>query len=279
MSITTPDASTTGALPTTGATSSARVVGLMRYPIKGFSAEPLDAIHVTPGDPIPGDRAFAVGHGLLEFDPAAPRHFPKVRFLTLARFEALAVLQTRLELKTHRLEIKRDGVVEVVAELDTPEGREAMVRFLTDYLDGKLSAPLRVLHAGEHTFSDVDARVVHIINRATIRDLEKRTGRSVDVARFRANIILDGIPAWSELDWVDQSLMIGDVALRVTARTDRCPAVNVNPASGARDMTLPRFLIGAFDHMDVGVYAHIEKAGQLAVGQAVTVVGGAGALE
>ncbi len=51
-----------------------RVDRLYRYPVKGLSAEALEAAHVEAGGALPWDRAFALAQGDAPFDPASPGH-------------------------------------------------------------------------------------------------------------------------------------------------------------------------------------------------------------
>ena len=50
-----------------------RIEYLYRYPVKGLSAEALEAAEVQEGDAIPWDRAFALAQGDAAFDPGQPR--------------------------------------------------------------------------------------------------------------------------------------------------------------------------------------------------------------
>ena len=74
-----------------------RISALYRYPVKGLSPEKLDRVELTPGGTMPWDRAFAIENGTADFDPAHPKHFPKIKFLMLMRHERLAALNTRFE--------------------------------------------------------------------------------------------------------------------------------------------------------------------------------------
>ena len=49
-----------------------RIEFLYRYPVKGLTAEALEAAEVEEGGCIPWDRAFALAQGDSGFDPAAP---------------------------------------------------------------------------------------------------------------------------------------------------------------------------------------------------------------
>ena len=60
--------------------------------------------------------------------------------------------------------------------------------------------------------------------------------------------MIEGIPAWSELDWADGSagLMIGDVRFTVAKPIVRCLAISANPDTGVRDAQLLKVLTGDF---------------------------------
>ena len=60
-----------------------RVDRLYRYPVKGLTAEALEAATVQPGGAIPWDRAFALAQGDALFDPTAPAWRPKTEFMCL----------------------------------------------------------------------------------------------------------------------------------------------------------------------------------------------------
>ena len=100
----------------------------------------------------------------------------------------------------------------------------------------------RIVSAAGHTFSDMPARCLHIVNLATVRELERVAGRPVDPLRFRANVYVDGVEPWAESAWLGRDLGIGGARLSVFHRTQRCEATNVDPVSGARDMAIPAML-------------------------------------
>ena len=105
----------------------------------------------------------------------------------------------------------------------------------------------------------------------SVAALEGMTGRKVDPLRFRANLYVDGWPAWGEFDLLDQILAIGSARLKVIKRTVRCAATNVDPQTAARDMTIPATLQQTLGHADCGVYAEVIEAGAIAQGDAVRV--------
>jgi uncharacterized protein YcbX len=113
------------------------------------------------------------------------------------------------------------------------------------------------------------AKCVHIVNLASVRELERTLGRPVDPLRFRANLYLDGLAPWAEFGWIDREIGLGSSTLGVFARTRRCEATNVDPARGVRDMALPAHLQRTWAHGDFGIYAKVVTGGEVAVGSPV----------
>ncbi len=239
---------------------------IVRYPVKGLSPETLTTVELAPGATLPFDRAYAIENGKSRFDPANPKYLPKVNFLMLMRHERMAKLKTSFDDRSHTLSIELEGKMVASGVLDTSEGRRAIEDFMVDYMTKELNGAPKVVHGVDHSFSDVSAKCLHIINLNSVRALEKLLGRPVDPLRFRANLIIDGPVAFSELDWVGKTLASDNITLKVFKRTQRCPATNVDPQEGVRDMTIPDLLFEHLGHRDFGVYAHVKSGGSLKEG-------------
>lgn len=247
----------------------ARLTAIYRYPVKGLSADRMETADLIAAETLPFDRAYAIENGPGRFDPFNPRHVPKVNFLTLMRNEALAALATSFDPATRTLSIVRDGSHVADGCLATPVGRAIIAQFFAEYLKGELRGPPRVVHAPEHSISDVAAKCLHIVNLASVADLERIVGQSLDPLRFRPNLVIAGAPAWSEFDWVGKSLRIGDARLEVFGRTERCAATNVDPATGHRDLDIPAVLLRTWGHSEFGVYARVTAGGRIGPDSAV----------
>jgi hypothetical protein len=96
-------------------------------------------------------------------------------------------------------------------------------------------------------------------------------GQPVHPLRFRANLYVEGWPAWHECDLVDQTLAIGDARLKVIKRITRCAAVNVDPDTGARDLAIPQALMQRLGHNECGIYAEVIAGGDVSVGDMIAV--------
>jgi uncharacterized protein YcbX len=251
---------------------SARIEAIYRYPVKGLSPQKLDHVALAAGQTVPADRLYAIENGPTGFDPAAPSYFPKQRFLMLMRNERLAALRTDYDEPSHTLSIQADGHLAVSADLRTKEGRLSIEAFFRRFMPAELNGPPKVL-SGEgpsgmaHSFSDVAKKVVSIINLSSVAEVEKAAGHPVDPLRFRGNLYVRGWPAWREFDLLDREIAAGDkVRLKVVKRIVRCAATNVDPATGIRDLTIPKTLLQSFGHADCGVYAEVIAAGEIAAG-------------
>src|SRR5215471_2316647 len=87
----------------------AKIHAIYRYPVKGLSPEPLARTTLAVQDTLPADRLYAIENGPSGFDPTAPRHQPKQRYLMLMRNERLARLRTRFNDSSHTLTVEEQG--------------------------------------------------------------------------------------------------------------------------------------------------------------------------
>jgi uncharacterized protein YcbX len=229
---------------------------------------------LAPGQTVPADRLYAIENGPSGFEPAAPAYLPKNRFLMLMRNERLARLDTRFDDATHLLTLRAGGREAARGDLHTPAGRQAIEAFFAGFCADELRGPPRVLHAPGHSFSDVAKKVVSIINLASVAEIETLVGTPVDPLRFRANLYVEGWPAWREFELIGQVLSIGAQArLKVVKRIMRCAATNVEPGTGIRDLTIPATLTRSFDYADCGIYAEVIAGGPIAAGDRIEVSG------
>ena len=244
------------------------VHSLWRHPVKGFTPERLEQAVLTQGACFPCDRLFAVEDGPSGFDPAAPRHISKQKFAVLARIAEVARVRTRYDEATGILAADAPGWRPIRVALTTKEGRQAFAAWLTTVLGEEVRGPLKVLPApGAHRFMDDEGGFISIVNLASVRDLEARLGRRVDPRRFRANLYVEGWPAWIE-NSIQGDIQLGEAVASAVKPIVRCMATHVDPKTAERDLDVTRLLFETYGHTFCGLYVRVTSGGLLKAGDA-----------
>jgi uncharacterized protein YcbX len=253
------------------------VKALFFYPVKGLSAQPLNRVELRPGTGIPYDRMFAFARPDGRYRPGTRDGLPKQEFFALVSDCRLAGLDTHFDPETDVLTARVAGHEVLEADLSTEDGRDDAVRFFTRVLDlPSGAAPLFAREAGRR-FTDAAAagdgpmNWLSLVNLASVRDLELRTGTAVDPMRFRANILVDGLQAWTELDLIGREFHLGDVRARAVHQTKRCAATEVDPATGRRDLPVVSMIDRTYGHRLMGIYLEVLDAGVLEKGHEIVV--------
>ena len=253
-----------------------RIERLYRYPVKGLNAEALEEAQVEPGGALPWDRAFALAQGDAAFDPAAPVFLHKSNFMCLLRNARIAHLAAGFDGHDHILSVTAPDGSSVAADPRTPTGREQIGAFLVRFLGEEArhgeAGPPRFHHVPGHVFGDQRRPAISLIGLASLAAFQRDVGEPREPARFRANIYFSGAPPWAEFDWVEQNLQVGGATLRVTKRTKRCNATQVNPATAARDADPVRELLRTYGHADLGIHTEVVEGGRIAVGDTIVVL-------
>lgn len=250
----------------------AKITDIFRYPVKGLSADAMESATLKTGETIAWDRAFAIENGSHDFNPAAPEHFPKMKFLMLMRDERLANLKTSFDEATTALTISDKSGELFQGNLMSAEGAKGLEAFIAGYMKDILRGAPRLVHAPGFSHSDAPFKLLSIINLATVRELEKVIGKPIDPLRFRGNIYVDDIEPWEDHSWLGKNLAIGSATLKGFHKIPRCAATNVNLETATRDMDIPKTLQRVYDHVDLGLYVEVTKAGTIHRGDTVTLI-------
>lgn len=245
------------------------IAALYRHPVKGFTPEPLERATLTAGGAFPGDRLRAVEVGPSGFDPEDPKHISKMRFTVLARLPEIARVRTRWDETADTLSLSAPGMADLTVRLGDAEDDRRLEAWLTEVLGEEATAPLKLLDGAGHRFMDHPLGDVSVLNLASVRDLEAKIGQSVDPLRFRANVWVEGWPAWVENDWTGREIYLGGTRLKVVKPIVRCVATHVDPNTGTRDIDVLSALEQHYGHRWCGLYLGVETGGDIAVGDAV----------
>ena len=191
------------------------ITDLLRHPIKGFTPERIRHATLAPGAAFPCDRLFAVENGPSGFDPDAPTFIPKGRFTVLAKIARIARVNTAYDEETDRLRASAPGLTDFDDCLREAEGQARFADWLSAALGDEATGPLRTIDGRGHRFLDHPQGHVSIVNLASVRALQTAIERPVDPLRFRANIYVEGWPAWAENGWQDRNLALGHARSRL----------------------------------------------------------------
>ena len=250
----------------------ASIAALFRYPIKGFAPERRIDAHLKVGGAFPGDRLFAVEDGPSGYDPAAPAWVSKQKFTVLAKYAEVARAHTAYDDSTGRLTATAPGRAAFSDDIRTDDGKTAFCSWLAGLLAEQTSAPLKMFDGHGHRFLDHPLGHVSILNLASVRDLGQRLGRTLDPLRFRANVHVEGWPAWAELDWTGRRLRLGGAQTTVFKPIVRCAAPDVDPATAVRDLETTAELFAQYGHLHMGIYVQVIDAGHIAEGDAAVLL-------
>ena len=246
------------------------IQSIWRHPVKGFTPESLREVHLAAGEYFPCDRLYAVEDGPSGFDPAAPAHVSKQKFTVLAKIPAVASVRTSFDEATSTLTAQIGSEPPMVADLGEEAGRETFAAWLAKTLGDAARGPLKVIPAPDrHRFMDHPQGNVSIINLNSVRDLEVRLGRAVDPRRFRANLYVEGWPAWAENQSMAGSVRMGEAEARLFKPIVRCLATHVDPDTAQADIEITKALFDNYGHTFCGVYVSVTKGGRVALGDRV----------
>ncbi len=223
----------------------ARVASLHVYPVKSCRGIDVDAFRVTQTGP-EWDRRWMI------VTAAGGRFITQRSHPAMARI-AVAVAGGSLRLASEGIEpllvpLAHGGEMRRVvvwndACLGVDAGDDA-----ADWLSATLGEPLRLVRMdpsvprlastqfagpGPHPVSFADAYPVLMIARESLAELNRRLPEAIPMARFRPNVVIDGVAAHAE-DAMAR-FRFGPVVLRGVKHCTRCPITTTDQQSGARD--------------------------------------------
>jgi hypothetical protein len=126
--------------------------------------------------------------------------------------------------------------------LRVPDAGAAVAAWVSDFV-GKptrlVQVPLeraRTTQAGYGKDDDqvafADGFPLLLIGQASLEDLSQRVGRSLEMLRFRPNLVIEGSSAFAEDGW--KRVRIGDIEFRLVKPCARCILTTIDPQTGER---------------------------------------------
>jgi uncharacterized protein YcbX len=231
-----------------------QVEAIFRYPVKSMAGERLEVANLG-WQGLDGDRRLA-------FRRMEDRSwFPWLvasRLPDLLRFVPHGDHGAQGDLPTH---------------VRTPEGEELPVfgEELAAEVGRRYGSPVEMMQMKHGLFDDAS---ISVIASDTVQEIGRLAGRSLDVRRFRPNVVvrlLRPVP-FQEDEWVGGLLSFGEgedaPAIAVTMRDLRCSMVNLDPDSASSAPEVMKAIVRA-NQNNAGIYGTVTRIGRLAVGQKV----------
>jgi uncharacterized protein len=252
---------------------SARVAVLRIAPVKGLAAIRRERVRLVAGG-VPEDRRLF----LLAADGSV---------VTQRRYPRLTQVVPDLDLSRGTLSVRLPDGVTATSPLEpvgarvaaTLFGKDRSGRMLPGAVEQALSdvagEPLRLVLA-EQIGVGWDEGPVSVIGRASAEAVGTPVGAGSEAGdRYRMLVEVEGTAAFEEDNWIGLLLGLGTARLRVSHPLGRCVVINHSPATGAPDWDGLRTLAArGRDRMSLGVIAEVERPGEVAVGDRVSITDG-----
>ena len=231
------------------------VEAIFRYPVKSMGGERLEAAKLG-WHGIDGDRRFAFRR--VDNRSGMP-------WLTASKLPELLLFAPQ----------RREGGAQedLPTHIRTPDGEEMPVfgEDLASEVGRRYGSPVQMMQLNHGIF---DEATISVIATDTIREIERLAGRSLDVRRFRPNVVVRLLRSgpFQEDEWLGGVLSFGDgddaPAIAVTMRDVRCSMVNLDPDSANSAPEVMKAIVRAHQNT-AGIYGAVTRTGQLAVGKTV----------
>lgn len=231
------------------------VEAIFRYPVKSMAGERLESAQLG-WHGLDGDRRLA----LRRLDDRSG--FP---WLTATKLPDLLLFTP------HRLQDGTQG--DLPTRVRTPDGQDMAVfgEDLAADVGRRYGAPVQMMQLRQGIFDDAN---ISVIASDTVREIARLAGRSLDVRRFRPNIVvrLPRPVPFQEDEWLGGVLSFGEAddgpAITVIMRDERCSMVNLDPDAASSAPEVMKAIVRANQNY-AGVYGAITRTGRLEAGQAI----------
>jgi MOSC domain-containing protein len=236
-----------------------RISAIFRYPVKSMAGELLDVARLG-WHGIEGDRRLA-------FRRLTDKSgFP---WLTASKLPQL-LLYKPFCLDGNTAEL-------LPTHVRTPDGKEYELRSdeLRKDVSSRYGSDVELMNLKSGIFDEAS---ISVISLGTVHSVARESGRGVDLCdlrRFRPNVVIETNSAepFEEDRWVDRTLMFGEgdncAAVKAYMKDERCVMVNFDPDTAERDSEVMKTVV-RLNKNYAGVYGTVVRAGELRVGQVVT---------
>jgi uncharacterized protein YcbX len=236
------------------------VEAIFRYPVKSMGGEALEAANLG-WHGLEGDRRLA-------FRRMADRS--GMPWLTASKLPDLVLFAPQ----RREGDACEDGAQgDLPTHVCTPDGQEMPVfaEELAAEVGRRYGTPVQMMQLRHGIFDEAS---ISVIASDTVREIGRLAGRSLDVRRFRPNVLVRLLRSapFQEDEWVGGVLSFGEgddaPAITITMRDERCSMVNLDPDSASSAPEVLKAVVRA-NQNTAGIYGTVTRIGRLAVGQTI----------
>ncbi|MEO5583433.1 MAG: MOSC N-terminal beta barrel domain-containing protein [Saprospiraceae bacterium] len=146
-------------------------------------------------------------------------------------------------------------------------------QFLSEHFEKKVELySIKKTRSGYSAFHDASPFLV--CNRSSVRFLEIKTGKEIDIMRFRPNIILDSKTEFDEKNW--KKINIDEQPFHAVKLSGRCIIINQDPLTSVKDLNLLKLIKPyTYENFSIkfGLYIRPELPGLIAAGSSFEITG------
>jgi len=241
-----------------------QVEAIFRYPVKSMRGEQLEVANLG-WHGLEGDRRLA-------FRRMADRS--GMPWLTASKLPDLVLFAPRRREGDAR---ENGDQGDLPTHIRTPDGEEmpAFGEDLAAEVGRRYGAPVEMMQLKHGIFDEAN---ISVIASDTVREIARLAGRSLDIRRFRPNVVvrlLRSVP-FQEDEWLGGVLSFGKKddddddapTIAVTMRDVRCSMVNLDPDTATPAPEVLKAVVRVHQNT-AGIYGTVTRIGQLAVGQTI----------
>ena len=135
----------------------------------------------------------------------------------------------------------------------------------------RYGAPVQMMQLKHGIFDEAN---ISVVASDTVREIGRLAGRSLDVRRFRPNVVVRSLRSapFQEDEWLGGVLSFGEgddaPAITVTMRDVRCSMVNLDPDTASPAPEVLKAVVRAHQNT-AGIYGAVTRIGRLEVGQTI----------
>jgi len=231
------------------------VEAIFRYPVKSMGGERLEVANLG-WHGLDGDRRLA----FRRIDDRSG--FP---WLTASKLPDL------VRFAPQRREDGAPG--DLPTHIRTPDGEEMPVfgAGLAAEVGRRYGASVQMMQLKHGIF---DEATISVIASDTVHEIGRLAGRSLDVRRFRPNVVVRSLRSvpFQEDEWLGGVLSFGEgeeaPAVTVTMRDIRCSMLNLDPDSASPAPEVLKAVVRVHQNT-AGICGAVTRIGRLAVGQTI----------